>query len=472
MWFRSDLRIDDNPALSNAMQDGATAAVYFLTPEQWCKHDFSPARLSLMARQLDDLTEQLASLNVPIIIRKCADFSAVPAAMAELIVELGASKLYFNHEYEVNEMAMSRNVVKKVRQLTLQTVACHDQCMIEPGKIKTAQGECYKVYSAFKRAYIKAFDQYCRDYYPCPQPQSEIMLHSDKQALDIWLAELERDLVDWRSVWPAGRDAVQNQLNEFLQQAVSDYHEYRDIPSINGTSGLSAYIAVGAISVLECFRAARQLNHGEIDTGQQGPVSWINELIWRDFYRHLLIAFPDLCRHKPFKLDTDKLPWKKDRQLFERWCQGKTGYPLVDAAMRQLLQTGWMHNRLRMVTAMFLTKHLFIDWRWGERFFMQHLVDGDFASNNGGWQWSASTGVDAVPYFRIFNPTRQSERFDEDGSFIRRYVPELAHLSAKNIHQPSKEQAIQAGYPLPVVEHKVAVAQTKSWFADLTQQVS
>ncbi len=269
-------------------------------------------------------------------------------------------------------------------------------------------------------------------------------------------------------MWPAGEDEAHDRLNNFIEHRVKGYANFRDIPSEDGTSGLSPYLAVGALTTTQCMQAAISLNEGSITGGHPGVSVWINELIWREFYRHLLDEYPRLSKAKPFKQDTDRLPWKHDTLLFQAWATGKTGYPIVDAAMRQLSETGWMHNRLRMITAMFLTKHLFIDWRWGEQFFMEHLVDGDLASNNGGWQWSASTGVDSVPYFRIFNPTRQSQRFDTSGDFIRRYVPELQSLDNQSIHQPSVQQALALDYPLPVVDHRASVEQTKRWFKQLS----
>jgi deoxyribodipyrimidine photo-lyase len=267
--------------------------------------------------------------------------------------------------------------------------------------------------------------------------------------------------------WPAGEEYAHSQLEQFIQERSYEYDKRRDFPGEQGTSVLSPYLAIGAISTRQCLQSAVNENRGSLDEGQPGIVSWINELIWREFYRHILASDESLCRFKPFKPETDNLPWRHDQQQFELWKVGKTGYPIVDAAMRQLNETGWMHNRLRMVVSMFLTKHLFIDWRWGEWYFMSKLVDGDFASNNGGWQWSASTGVDAVPYFRIFNPTRQSIRFDPDGNFIRRFVPELRSLSSKHIHQPSNEQALALGYALPMVDHKEATGQTKLYFSQL-----
>jgi deoxyribodipyrimidine photo-lyase len=189
---------------------------------------------------------------------------------------------------------------------------------------------------------------------------------------------------------------------------------------------------------------------------ETGPATWLSELIWREFYKHIVFFHPEVCRYKPYKANTDKIPWRYDEGDYQKWCEGNTGFPLVDAAMRQLNQTGWMHNRLRMVVAMFLSKTLFLDWRWGERYFMQHLIDGDLAANNGGWQWSASTGTDAVPYFRIFNPITQSERFDPEGRFIRQYCPELARLDNKAIHNPYARGVPPRSldYPEPIVDYQ------------------
>jgi len=231
-------------------------------------------------------------------------------------------------------------------------------------------------------------------------------------------------------LWPAGEIEALRRLESFCDSALENYQKQRDLPSVAGTSSLSPYLAVGAISPQQCLVQALMTAPGE------GVDTWISELIWRDFYQHIVWHFPSVCRHKPFKTGTDAIPWRRDEKDFLAWCQGKTGVPLVDAGMRQLQQLGWMHNRVRMVVAMFLSKNLLIDWRWGERFFMEHLIDGDFPANNGGWQWSASTGTDAVPYFRIFNPFSQGQRFDPEGHYIKHYIPELSALRGKDIHEP------------------------------------
>ncbi len=261
----------------------------------------------------------------------------------------------------------------------------------------------------------------------------------------------------WRDdLWPAGEPEAQRRLENFVQR-IGNYQRVRDMPAVNGTSLLSPYLAAGVISPRQCLAAALAANKGQI-AGDDGVATWISELAWRDFYTHVLVGFPRVSKHRPFKLKTDQLNWRTDEPKFEAWKQGRTGYPIVDAGMRQLNQTGWMHNRLRMVTAMFLTKHLLIDWRWGEKYFMQHLIDGELAANNGGWQWSASTGTDSVPYFRIFNPFSQSKRFDPDGDFIKKLCPELSPIPPAALHDEKKFSAAIAkhgvDYPTYIVDYK------------------
>ena len=248
-------------------------------------------------------------------------------------------------------------------------------------------------------------------------------------------------------------------LKEFYNNGLGKYKSQRDFPSVSGTSLLSAHLHFGTVSIRECFRAALKK---ESETRNSEDVKvWMNELLWREFYYHITYHFPYVI-DKSFKQKYDKLEWNYEQSDFDKWCTGNTGYPIVDAGMRQLNKEGWMHNRVRMITAMFLTKDLFIDWRWGEKYFAEKLIDMDFASNNGGWQWSASTGCDAQPYFRIFNPYLQSQKFDAKGDYIRKYVTELRSVPGKYIHKPddmNKEQQtncnviIGKDYPYPIVKH-------------------
>jgi deoxyribodipyrimidine photo-lyase len=232
---------------------------------------------------------------------------------------------------------------------------------------------------------------------------------------------------------------------------MAQYQPDRDCPAIPGTSVLSPYLAAGLVSAGQCLHAALMQNQGEFETGQRGIVVWITELLWREFYQHLLFGYPALSMHQPMRVETNAVVWRDAPEDFDAWAKGRTGVPIVDAAMRQLLATGWMHNRLRMVVAMFLTKNLLIDWRLGEAFFMQHLIDGELAANNGGWQWSASTGADSAPYFRVFNPISQSEKFDPQGAFIKHWVPELSTLGGKEIHNPSPVARKALNYPEQIV---------------------
>jgi deoxyribodipyrimidine photo-lyase len=274
-------------------------------------------------------------------------------------------------------------------------------------------------------------------------------------------------------LWTAGERAAKLRLNAFVTKQIRAYKDRRDLPAEAATSRLSPYLTAGVISPRQCLLAAAEANGGRLDGGRAGPSCWVSELIWREFYRHVLVGFPRVSMNRAFKEKTERVPWRYDGDQFADWCAGRTGVPIVDAGMRELAQTGWMHNRLRMIVAMFLTKDLLIDWRWGERHFMRQLIDGDLASNNGGWQWSASTGTDAAPYFRIFNPYRQGQRYDPAGNYIRQFVPELADVPSDWLHDPNKfpaEERQRLGYPEPMIDHAAARQQALAAFNALARQ--
>ena len=239
------------------------------------------------------------------------------------------------------------------------------------------------------------------------------------------------------------------------------------ISALDGSSRLSPYLASGVLSVRRCMQAALAANHGEWDSGRRGVQTWLGELIWREFYTHILVAFPRVSRNQPFRADTDGVPWRGGAGARPMATRTPTGFPLVDAGMRQLLARGWMHNRLRMLCAMFLSKHLLVDWRLGERWFMDQLVDGELAANNGGWQWSASTGTDAAPYFRMLSPVRQAERFDREGGFVRQYVPELAGVTTAALLEPGHPELLATGYPAPIIDTRIARQQVLQAFRTL-----
>ena len=278
-------------------------------------------------------------------------------------------------------------------------------------------------------------------------------LNIDSDAVPASVAGFATPSESLRALWPAGEQEARRRLDTFADAQIDYYQSERDFPAKPGTSQLSAYLAAGVISPRQCLHAALQSNQGEFDSGKVGAVTWINELLWREFYKHILVGYPRVSRHRAFRPETEALAWRDAPDELAAWQEARTGLPIIDAAMRQLLETGWMHNRLRMVVAMFLTKNLLIDWREGERFFMRHLIDGDLAANNGGWQWSASTGTDSAPYFRIFNPISQSEKFDSEGLFIKHWLPELAGLNKKEVHNPASAGGLfgVADYPAPIV---------------------
>ena len=351
-----------------------------------------------------------------------------------------------NHELEVNEQARDQQCIDLGVNLTL----FESDVIVPKGKVLTQSDEMFKVFTPFKRAWLKYIRDYGFNYSP-KLIQTEL---SQKQNTR---TDANQDNTASAS-WPLVDVVEQHVVPAFIQDKLAYYDEQRDFPAIKATSGLSPYLAIGAISPRYLLRLILN-KHPDILMSPDLPLfTWINELAWRDFYRHLIFHNPRLCKHQCFNEKYQSTLWPYNERYFNAWCNGKTGYPLVDAAMRQLNQTGWMHNRLRMVVASFLTKHLLIDWRHGEKYFMQQLIDGDLAANNGGWQWAASTGCDAQPYFRIFNPILQSKRFDPNGDFIRKYVPELAEVPTKEIHFPHgyiKKQNVNMYWPA-IVDHKEA----------------
>lgn len=444
IWFREDLRVEDNTALRAAVKaaDHGVIGVFIIPTDTWKKHHKASCQVELLLYLLKDLSQQLAQKNIPLLIRVIKNDEECPVVLNDLMELHGADALYANIQYGVDENCRDDAVTKKLIENKKSFFLLEDQVVIPPQKILTQTGSPYQIFTPFKKAWISLAES--AGYYlpdnalifseptnilPDPVPTK---IHGFSNKIDI-------------SSWPKSTTAVYQRLNDFLKESVHHYHEQRDFPAVNGTSQLGPYLALGVLSprqsiqrMMESSKArslSSLLNH-------EGMSVWLSELIWREFYRYLMYHFPRVSRDKAFKIETDKLIWSKNIDHFNAWCEGRTGIPLVDAAMRCLNQTGWMHNRLRMVVAMFLTKNLWIDWRWGERYFMERLIDGDFPSNNGGWQWSASTGSDAVPYFRVFNPVTQSQRFDPEGVFIRQYCPELAGLNNKEIHLPTKHAIV------------------------------
>lgn len=451
LWLRSDLRQHDNTALSAAAKCGSVIAVFLISPQQWLSHDDAPCKVDFWLRNLRTLSDSLQQLNIPLLIRTAPTWEQAPSVISELCQEFDVHAVHTNQEYGVNETRRDHAVAQALED---QGIAFHsylDQLLFQPGSILTQSGSYFQVFSQFRKIC------YNRLHMAMPQivakPEAQLPLVIERDPIPTSVEGFATPSESLRALWPAGEDEAQRRLATFTEEQIHYYQDERDIPAKPGTSQLSTYLAAGVISPRQCLHAALRSNNGEFESGSPGVFTWISELLWREFYKHILVGYPRVSRHRAFRPETEFLPWREAPDELAAWKQGRTGLPIIDAAIRQLLATGWMHNRLRMVVAMFLTKNLLIEWREGERFFMQHLIDGDLAANNGGWQWSSSTGTDSVPYFRIFNPLSQSTRFDPEGVFIKHWLPELAGLNKKEVHNPASAGGLfgVADYPAPIV---------------------
>jgi deoxyribodipyrimidine photo-lyase len=468
-------------------------AFYIVSPGQWRMHDDAPIKLDFWRRALNYLEVELAALNVPFVGLRVDTWNDVPDAVAQFCAQWQVEAVFCNREVGVNERQRDRATYTRLQEEGIAMHGFNGQFLLPPGSVKTGSGEPYKVFTPFARAcrtrLMEGFDArsgtggICPLSVPNPQAPLNVAFRASSKGfwapgeLNAWVetkpaiagqaeSALCREVAGpaisetilpatYRSAWPATSEAAYSRLENFINTRIAHYKQDRDFPARPGTSQLSPYLAAGIVSARQCLYAALQANQGELETGRAGILAWVNELLWREFYQHLMMSYPALSMHRAMKPETESVTWRDAPEDFERWCMGETGVPIVDAAMRQLNGTGWMHNRLRMVAAMFLSKNLLIDWRRGERYFMQHLIDGELAANNGGWQWSASTGADAAPYFRVFNPISQSEKFDPEGTFIRQWVPELKQVDTREVHDPSPLTRKACGYPLMMVDLKV-----------------
>ncbi len=508
MWFRRDLRVHDNTALAAICKqanddNAAVTAVYFITPKQWYEHDDSLAQVDHIARTLPILAQNLLEqLNITLNVYLCEDFAQSIEAITELCQAQKITTVMANHQYEGNEIDRDDQLTKQLAKDHIDFIRHHDQCVLPPLSITTNDGDSmYKVFTPFYRKWRDTLeagslqpheavkvtannktktsikDTALKSAKDNANTSASIEKLAQKIVADYQktvdegdeqkYADSESQLKQSREDYLAGEDAAIQRLNDFTADDIENYNLSRDKPILQGTSHMSAYLTIGSISPRLCYLQAvkaQEKLHGN-DSDNEDINRWISELAWRDFYRHVLVDKPKLVQHKAYKEEVDKkVDWSYDKTDFEAWCSGKTGVPLVDAAMRCLNATGFMHNRLRMVTAMFLTKDLLIDWRLGERYFLQQLVDGDFSSNNGGWQWSASTGTDSSPYFRIMNPFSQAQSHDSKGEFIKTWLPELKDVPTSILHKEDKmRKAFEKGgkfaevdYPAPIVEHKAA----------------
>ncbi|QTD36157.1 deoxyribodipyrimidine photo-lyase [Pseudomonas fluorescens] len=472
IWLRSDLRQHDNTALAAAAERGPTVAVYLLSPLQWQEHDDAPCKIDFWLRNLRELSKSLGALNIPLLIRTAPHWDQAPAVLLELCRQLKIKAVHVNEEYGINESRRDETVAEALQAEGISFHSYLDQLLFKPGSVLTKTGTYFQVFSQFRKVCYERLHRSMPSLKQAPGKQSALNIDSDPvpDAIEGFPTPGE----SLRALWPAGETEARRRLDTFADAQIDYYKSERDFPAKPGTSQLSAYLAAGVISPRQCLHAALQSNQGEFESGKVGAVTWINELLWREFYKHILVGYPRVSRHRAFRPETEALAWRDAPQDLAAWQEARTGLPIIDAAMRQLLETGWMHNRLRMVVAMFLTKNLLIDWREGERFFMRHLIDGDLAANNGGWQWSSSTGTDSAPYFRIFNPVSQSEKFDSEGLFIKHWLPELAGLNKKELHNPASAGGLfgVADYPAPIVNLSASRERALTAFKNLPSRAS
>jgi deoxyribodipyrimidine photo-lyase len=452
IWFRNDLRIDDNPSLRAACDNSDEVhAIFLYSQEQLEHHNEANIKLDFLIDNLKCLSDSLQELNIPLSIIDSKGFYEDPEVILKTSKKRGVDKVFFNKQFGEDEQRRDIKVTTILRTSNIEVESFNDQIVYEAGSIRTGQDNPYSVFTPFKRKWVENFDMEFLDIEHKYTPMAHVNISSNISSFNF---DFEREHKVDMSIWPAGEQAALDRLKNFLENKASNYSKDRNDPIIDGTSRISPYLALGVISSKRCILEGLKLNNFEFNSGNNGITKWIDEIVWREFYRNIMFSFPKVGRNQPFQDFSKSIQWRFDDAELNAWKTGMTGFPIIDAAMRQLLHEGWMHNRLRMVVAMFFTKNMLHDWRLGEAYFMQNLIDGDFASNNGGWQWSSSTGTDAAPYFRIFNPITQSTNFDKEGLFIKKYVPELKDLDKSVIHDPPKEHRKYCGYPDQILDLK------------------
>jgi deoxyribodipyrimidine photo-lyase len=462
-WIRRDLRLSDNMTLTAAVKSGDhILPVFILDPSLLSSSYVGDGRVAFLLEGLHHLKADLEARGGRLILRKGHPL----LELKNLVEQSGAEGIYAEEDFSPYAKQRDRQVAADLPLHLLHGLTVH-----HPLAVVKADGSPYKTYTPFQRAWKSLPFSHRNNLLPIPDGISTPPdIDSDPIPNHPTTAAI-------KTMFPPGERQASKHLNAFVNGDDPPIHYYadqRDRLDTAGTSQLSPYLRFGMLSPRQAVNSARlAMEMAPNEKVRRGAETWLNELIWREFYIAILYHFPHV-RAESFRANLRSIPWENSEAAFLTWCDGRTGYPLIDAAMRQLLQTGWMHNRGRMIVASFLVKDLLIDWRWGERWFMQHLVDGDPASNNGGWQWTAGTGTDAAPYFRIFNPVLQSKKFDPHGKFIRNWVPELQKVTGKFIHEPwkmSSEMQKETGciigvdYPEPIVDHAIARKRTLEAFA-------
>jgi deoxyribodipyrimidine photo-lyase len=440
-WFRRDLRVTDNTALHHACSEaGEVIPVYILSTWKRNHRWTGPNRQEFLCGCLESLAKNLEQLGSRLVLRS----GSPPEELIKLAQETNAQCIYFNQNYGPYDVEIERQLRQVANCAGIEIRAFKDTVMLAPDELLNRSGQPFRVFTP----YARAWHQHKK---PDPLPRfrkiktPELIQSEPLPTLDRWCLSREAEILE------AGEKAARNRLRNFLKEAIFEYAAQRNQLSLCGTSRLSQDLRFGTISLREvyaaCQNAASNCTAGE----RRGVSAFVNEIVWREFYFQILWHFPNLL-DEDFNRQFLSVRWDCDPDKLRRWREGTTGFPIVDAGMRELNATGFMHNRARMIVAMFLTKDLHIHWLEGEKYFMQKLVDGDIPANNGGWQWSAGTGADASPYFRIQNPWTQTETYDPQGDYIKRWVPELKDVNPSRFTRPPSER-LAPDYPIPMVDH-------------------
>lgn len=460
VWFQRDLRLADHPALISAVERGSPLIpVYIWSTED--EGDWPPGAAARwwLHHSLARLDKELRKLGSRLIVRE-----GRPASVfQDLIVETGADAIFWNRRYEPSLVARGADIKSEFRSQNIEVESFNGSLLYEPWEILTQQEKPFRVFGAFWKACV------ARPEPPYPLPTPRQIPHPSKWPKSLPLDDLPLlPVVDWtsgfRAEWSPGSEGAEALLDRFIEEALQNYTHDRDRPYCQGTSRLSPYLTFGNISPRQVMHAVLAYAHPGNQQGAKSVWAFIRQLAWREFSYHLLFHFP-FTSDQPLNAAFAHFPWREDPGHLKAWQRGQTGFPLIDAGMRELWRTGWMHNRVRMAVASFLVKDLLIPWQEGARWFWDTLLDADLANNTMGWQWTAGCGADAAPYFRIFNPVLQGERFDPEGVYVRRWIPELASLPSRFIHKPweappslLKDCGIDLGvhYPEPIVDHAEA----------------
>lgn len=466
-WVRRDIRVADHTALAHACASAREVVVVFVfdTTILECLEDRDDRRITFIHDSLTELDARLREHGSMLLVRHGDPVHELP----RVVKELKADALFFNHDYEPAARKRDEQVRDAVMEHGCNAGSFKDQVIYEGDEILTGQGTPFRVFTPYKNAWRRRLESGEDEIPPLTRYTPNLSRLAPAAQLKKYSRQWDLKNIGFtrNTLWlEPGEHAADKRLCSFMTH-VDDYRKLRDYPALDGTSGLSVHLRFGTVSIRELVRRA-------VKHGGEGVQTWLDELIWREFYQMILYHFPHVIR-QPFRREYKHIQWHGNIEHFDAWCEGRTGYPVVDAAMRHFRATGWMHNRLRMIVASFLTKDLLLDYKLGEAWFARTLLDFDLASNNGNWQWSASTGCDAQPYFRIFNPVTQSRKFDPQGTFIRAHCPELSGFSDRDIHWPSETDISQqhsAGciigkdYPAPIVDHgtqrEKAIAMFKS----------